>query len=163
MSISKPKEWLETFLIATFFALLGAIAAYGIGSFMFYKIGIHIFELSGVNDPQKFLSIFYKKSTMITFIFILFISGFTPLPFNLLAITSGFVSFNFIFFAFTALFTRGTRYFLLTYLFSKYGPKIQKRIENRFANFMLWVVGSFVIVIASMYLFYIKFPHFFAA
>jgi hypothetical protein len=100
---------------------------------------------------------------MITFIFILFISGFTPLPFNLLAITSGFVSFNFIFFAFTALFTRGTRYFLLTYLFSKYGSKIQKQIETRFFNFMLWVVGSFVIVLASMYLFYIQFPHFFAA
>jgi len=143
MSISKPKKWLETFFIATFFAFLGAIVAYG--------------------DPQKFLSIFYKKSTMIAFIVILFISGFTPLPFNLLAIASGFVHFNFLFFAFTALFTRGTRYFLLTYLFSKYGPKIQKQIETRFTNFMLWVVGSFVIVITGMYLFYIKFPHYFAA
>jgi hypothetical protein len=85
------------------------------------------------------------------------------LPFNLLAIASGFVNFNFIFFAFTALFTRGTRYFLLAYLFSKYGSKIQKQIETRFFNFMLWVVGSFAIVIVSMYLFYIKFPHFFAA
>ncbi|MFM7983567.1 MAG: hypothetical protein ACKPKO_30000, partial [Candidatus Fonsibacter sp.] len=112
---------------------------------------------------QKFLSIFYKKSTMIAFIVILFISGFTPLPFNLLAIASGFVHFNFIFFALTALFTRGTRYFLLTYLFSKYGPKIQKQIETRFTNFMLWVVGSFIFVIAGMYLFYIKFPHYFAA
>ncbi len=146
MSISKPKKWLETFFIATFFAFLGAIVAYGIGSFMFYKVGVHIFELSGVDDPQKFLSIFYKKSTMIAFIVILFISGFTPLPFNLLAIASGFVHFNFIFFAFTALFTRGTRYFLLTYLFSKYGPKIQKQIETRFTNFMLWVVGSFIFV-----------------
>ena len=163
MSISKPKKWLETFFIATFFAFLGAIVAYGIGSFMFYKVGVHIFELSGVDDPQKFLSIFYKKSTMIAFIVILFISGFTPLPFNLLAIASGFVHFNFIFFVLTALFTRGTRYFLLTYLFSKYGPKIQKQIETRFTNFMLWVVGSFVIVIAGMYLFYIKFPHYFAA
>ncbi|MEY4147877.1 MAG: hypothetical protein RL652_307 [Pseudomonadota bacterium] len=163
MSISKPKKWLETFFIATFFAFLGAIVAYGIGSFMFYKVGVHIFELSGVDDPQKFLSIFYKKSTMIAFIVILFISGFTPLPFNLLAIASGFVHFNFIFFALTALFTRGTRYFLLTYLFSKYGPKIQKQIETRFTNFILWVVGSFIFVIAGMYLFYIKFPHYFAA
>ena len=97
---------------------------------MFHKLGVHIFELSGVDDPKKFLAIFYKKSTMITFAFILFISGFTPLPFNLLAITSGFVHFNFPLFVATALFTRGSRYFLLTYLFSKFGPKIQEQIEQ---------------------------------
>jgi len=45
---------------------------------------------------------------MITFAFILFISGFTPLPFNLLAIASGFVHFNFPLFAATALFTKGS-------------------------------------------------------
>ena len=53
MSISKPKKWLETFFIATFFAFLGAIVAYGIGSFMFYKVGVHIFELSKDRPPQK--------------------------------------------------------------------------------------------------------------
>jgi len=95
MSIAKPKRWFETFMIATAAAFVGALVAYAIGNFMFHKLGVHIFELSGVDDPKKFLAIFYKKSTMITFAFILFISGFTPLPFNLLAIASGFVHFNF--------------------------------------------------------------------
>jgi hypothetical protein len=100
---------------------------------------------------------------MITFAFVLFISGFTPLPFNLLAITSGFVHFNFPLFAATALFTRGARYLFLAYLFSKYGAKIQKQIDQKFSTFVIWVVGSFAIVIAGMYLFYVKFPHYFAA
>jgi len=163
MSISKPKKWFETFMIASVAAFLGAIVAYAIGSFMFNKLGVHIFELSGVDDPKKFLAVFYKKSTMIAFVFILFVSGFTPLPFNLLAITSGFVGFNFLLFAATALFTRSSRYFLLTYLFSKYGSKIQRQINKNFASFLIWVIGSFVLVIAGMYLFYIKFPHYFAA
>ena len=163
MSIAKPKRWYETFMIATAAAFLGAIVAYAIGSFMFNKLGVHIFELSGVDDPKKFLAIFYKKSTMIAFAFILFISGFTPLPFNLLAIASGFVGFNFFIFAATALFTRSSRYFLLTYLFSKYGPKIQRQIDKNFSSFVIWVIGSFAIVIAGMYLFYIKFPQYFIA
>ncbi|MSP06267.1 MAG: DedA family protein [Candidatus Fonsibacter sp.] len=163
MSISKPKKWFETFMIASIAAFLGAIVAYGIGSFMFNKLGIHIFELSGVDDPKKILAIFYKKSTMIAFAFILFISGFTPLPFNLLAITSGFVGFNFLLFAATAFFTRASRYFLLSYLFSKYGSKIQGQINKNFSSFLMWVIGSFVIVIAGMYLFYVKFPQYFAA
>ncbi len=95
MSISKPKKWFETFMIASVAAFLGSIVAYAIGSFMFHKLGVLIFELSGIDDPKKFLSVFYKKSTMIAFVIILFVSGFTPLPFNLLAITSGFVGFNF--------------------------------------------------------------------
>lgn len=163
MSISKPKKWFEIFMIASVAAFLGAIVAYAIGSFMFNKLGVHIFELSGVDDPKKFLAVFYKKSTMIAFVFILFISGFTPLPFNLLAITSGFVGFNFFLFAATALFTRSSRYFLLTYFFSKYGPKIQSQIDKNFSSFVMWVIGSFAIVIAGMYLFYIKFPQYFVA
>jgi hypothetical protein len=130
---------------------------------MFHKIGVYIFDWSGVSDPQKFLAIFYKKSTMIAFAFILFISGFTPLPFNLLAIASGFVSFSFPLFAATALFTRGSRYFLLAYFFSKYGPKIQEHIEKKFTTFLIWIIVSFIIVIGGMYLFYVKFPHYFAA
>jgi membrane protein YqaA with SNARE-associated domain len=150
-------------MIATVAAFLGAIVAYAIGSFMFNKLGVHIFELSGVDDPKKFLAIFYKKSTMIAFAFILFISGFTPLPFNLLAIASGFVHFNFPLFAATALFTRGSRYFLLAYFFSKFGPKIQEQIDKKFSTFLIWIIGSFAIVIAGMYLFYIKFPQYFIA
>ena len=163
MSISKPKRWFETFAIATIAAFLGALAAYAIGHYMFHKIGVYIFDWSGVSDPQKFLAIFHKKSTMIGFAFILFISGFTPLPFNLLAIASGFVSFNFPLFAATALFTRGSRYFVLAYFFSKYGSKIQQQIEKKFTTFLVWIIVSFAVVIAGMYLFYIKFPHYFTA
>ncbi len=65
MSISKPKRWFETFAIATTAAFAGALVAYAIGNFMFHKLGVHIFELSGVDDPKKFLAIFYKKSTFI--------------------------------------------------------------------------------------------------
>ena len=163
MSISKPKKWFETFSIATAAAFFGALTAYAIGHYMFHKIGVYIFDLSGVSDPQKFLAIFHKKSTMIGFAFILFISGFTPLPFNLLAIASGFVSFNFPLFAATAIFTRRSRYFLLAYFFSKYGPKIHEHIEKKFTTFLIWIIISFVIVTGGMYLFYIKFPHYFAA
>ncbi|MEY3434950.1 MAG: hypothetical protein RLZZ195_432, partial [Pseudomonadota bacterium] len=51
----------------------------------------------------------------------------------------------------------------LAYLFSKYGAKIQKQIDQKFSTFVIWVVGSFAIVIAGMYLFYIKFPQYFIA
>jgi membrane protein YqaA with SNARE-associated domain len=61
MSISKPKRWFETFTIATTAAFAGALVAYAIGNFMFHKLGVHIFELSGVDDPKKILSYFLQK------------------------------------------------------------------------------------------------------
>ncbi|MFM8244572.1 MAG: YqaA family protein [Candidatus Fonsibacter sp.] len=161
MTIAKPKQWYEIFYIATIAATLGAIAAYFIGYYLFKTVGVTIFDWSGIDDPLFFQKKFYKKSTIIAFVIILFIAGFTPLPFNLLAITAGFVKFNFLIFLLTAIITRGGRYFLLTYLFSKFGPKIRKKIDTHFGTFMLWVVGSFIVVVSGMYLFYVSFPDFF--
>ena len=43
---------------------------------------------------------------MFPFIVTLFIAGFTPVPFKLLTITSGFIQFNLVVFIITCVFTR---------------------------------------------------------
>ena len=45
----------------------------------------------------------------------------------------------------------------------QYVEKIQEHIEKKFTTFLIWIIISFVIVTGGMYLFYIKFPHYFAA
>ncbi len=64
MSISKPKKWFETFMIASVAAFLGSIVAYAIGSFMFHKLGVLIFELSGIDDPKKYVTPLVKPEMM---------------------------------------------------------------------------------------------------
>ena len=66
---------------------------------------------------------------------IMFLAGFTPLPFKVFTITSGIIGFNIIVFFFICLFTRGLRFFIVAYLTSLFGNKFGEFIEKKGA---LW-------------------------
>ena len=62
---------------------------------------------------------------------LLAIAGFTPVPFKLLTITSGFVQFNIFYFIIVSFLTRGLRFFIIAFLIGKFGPTIRKIIEKK--------------------------------
>ena len=53
------------------------------------------------------------------------IAGFTPIPFKLLTITSGFVQFNIVYFIIVSLLTRGSRFFIIAFLVGNFGPNYE--------------------------------------
>ena len=64
--------------------------------FFFNEIGIKIFELYGYEDPNFLKDKFSTKGGFFSWLGILVTAGFTPLPFKLLTISSGFINFNLI-------------------------------------------------------------------
>ena len=52
---------------------------------------------------------------------ILFLAGFTPLPYKVFTIASGLISFNIFIFIFISLISRGLRFFVVSYLSYKFG------------------------------------------
>jgi membrane protein YqaA with SNARE-associated domain len=80
---------------------------------------------------------------------VMFLAGFTPLPFKVFTITSGIISFNIIVFFFICLFTRGLRFFLVAYLTSLFGNKFGSFIEKKGA---LWftIIGIAIVIIATI-------------
>ena len=59
---------------------------------------------------------------------ILFLAGFTPLPYKVFTISSGLIGFNIIIFIIVSLISRGLRFFIVSYLSYKFG--------NLFTEFM---------------------------
>ena len=59
------------------------------------------------------------------------IAGFTPVPFKLLTITSGFVNFNIFYFIIVSILTRGSRFFIIAFLIGNFGPAMKKIIEKK--------------------------------
>ena len=57
---------------------------------------------------------------------LLAIAGFTPVPFKLLTITSGFVHFNIFYFIIVSILTRGSRFFIIAFLIGNFGPTNEK-------------------------------------
>ena len=87
----------------------------------------------------------------IAWIALLAIAGFTPVPFKLLTITSGFVGFNIFYFIIVATLTRGTRFFLISFLIGKFGPAMGKLLKEKM--FKVSIIITLVILIVA-YLIY---------
>ena len=92
MVIAKKNEFLKIALIATIFSVLGALFGYLIGYVFFNEIGIKIFELYGYQDPNFLKEKFSTTGGFFSWLGILVTAGFTPLPFKLLTISSGFIN-----------------------------------------------------------------------
>ena len=73
------------------------------------------FELYGYENIDFIKEKFSKSESMLPYILTLFIAGFTPVPFKLLTITSGFIQFNIFIFFITSVITRGLRFFLVAF------------------------------------------------
>jgi len=158
MTIAKKEEWIKIALIATIGSVLGACLGYFIGYVFFNEIGLKIFEFYNV-DPSFWKNKVSSEGGVIAWITLLAIAGFSPVPFKLLTITSGFVNFNLAYFIIVAFLTRGLRFFLIAFLIGNFGHAMKLLIEKK----LLKVSMIFsVIIIIFAYLIYIFLNNFLA-
>ena len=147
MTIAKRNEWFKIFLIATIGSVLGACLGYFIGLTFFNEVGIKIFELYGVDNTSFLKDKVSSEGGIIAWMTLLAIAGFTPVPFKLLTITSGFVHFNFFYFLITCLITRGLRFFIISFLIGNFGAAMKKIIEKKLITVSI-IFSIMVIMIA---------------
>ena len=151
MTIAKKKEWFRIALIATIFSVLGACLGYLIGFIFFNEIGVRIFELYGVDNTSFLKDKVSSEGGVIAWVTLLAIAGFTPVPFKLLTITSGFVNFNIFYFVIISAITRGSRFFIIAFLVGNFGSTVKKIIEKRMLS--VSIILS-IILICIAYLIY---------
>ena len=130
MTIARKHEWIRIALIATFGSVLGACLGYFIGYVFFNEIGIKIFEIYGVDNVSFLKDKVSSDGGILAWLTLLAIAGFSPIPFKLLTITSGFVNFNIFYFVLVSLITRGSRFFLIAFLIGNFGSTMKKIIEK---------------------------------
>ena len=144
MTIARKREWIRIALIATFGSVLGACLGYFIGYVFFNEIGIKIFEIYGVDNVSFLKDKVSSDGGVFAWITLLAIAGFSPIPFKLLTITSGFVNFNIFYFVIVSLVTRGSRFFLIAFLIGNFGTAMKKIIEKRMIKFS--IIISFILI-----------------
>tara|TARA_B100001540_G_C15664297_1_gene577066 strand:- start:284 stop:892 length:609 start_codon:yes stop_codon:yes gene_type:complete len=149
MTIAKKNEWLKIAFIATVGSVLGACLGYFIGYVFFNEIGIKIFELYGVDNASFLKDKMSSEGGTIAWMTLLAIAGFSPIPFKLLTITSGFVHFNIVYFIIVSLITRGSRFFLIAFLIGNFGSTMKKIIEKKLLKFSI-ILSIILIVFAYL-------------
>ena len=150
-TIARKHEWIRIALIATIGSILGACLGYLIGYVFINEIGLKIFEIYGVDDTSFLKDKVSSEGGVIAWITLLAIAGFSPVPFKLLTITSGFINFNILYFIIISVLTRGSRFFLIAFLIGNFGPTMKKIIEKKLLKFSILV--SFILIIFAYFIY----------
>jgi len=156
MVVAKKEKYFKIFLIATLSSALGALLGYFIGFLFFNELGVKVFEFYGHSNNDFLKEKFQTSSGSFSWLLILFTAAFTPLPFKLVTIFSGFIQFNLVLFFFTCLFARGLRFFIVAYLSFRFGSTFSSFLEKKGA-FWTTIIGLIIVILALIVYLVIKF------
>ena len=149
MVIAKKNDYIKIFIIATSFSALGGLFGYFIGS-VFLELALKVVEFYGYQENVFNLQLkLSEKGGLFIWLGILFIAGFTPLPFKVFTITSGIINFNIFIFFFICLISRGLRFFIVAFLSAKFGKAFSYFIEKKGAKWFT-VIGIVIVIIATI-------------
>ena len=155
MVISKKIDFKKIFLIATIFSVLGGILGYVIGAF-FFEFGNYIMNFYGYEDKlYNIKESLIKNDGFYAWLGILFLAGFTPLPYKVFTIASGLIGFNFLIFVLISLISRGLRFFLVSYLSYKFGYLFSEFMDKHGSKWftiigiLIFIIGLIVYIISK--------------
>jgi len=152
MVISKKSDFIKIFLIATIFSVLGGILGYFIGA-LFFDLGMQIMSFYGYEDKLANLkNNLINSEGFYAWLGILFLAGFTPLPYKVFTIASGLIGFNIIIFILISFFSRGLRFFIVSYLSYKFGDVFTKFMEKHGSRWFTIIGILIVIIVIFIYL-----------
>ena len=155
MVIARKNDYLKIFIIATLFSTFGGVLGYFIGSY-FLDFGMSIVGFYGYEDKVISLKDSLTSGTgFYIWLATLFLAGFTPLPFKVFTITSGMIGFNLFIFLIICLFSRGLRFFIVSYLSFKLGNKFNAFMKTKAA---IWstILGIVIVLIFGVIYFITK-------
>ncbi len=123
MCLATPPRWLRFALITTVFSVLGGLAGYAIGYLAF-----------GAIEPWLKTSAYWSSYTTAREwfddygVWIVFIAGFSPIPYKIFTIAAGVAVLNLPGFFIASLVGRGTRFFLVAGIVRFAGVALEARL-----------------------------------
>ena len=156
MVIAKKKEYLKIFLIASIFSVLGGIFGYLIG-YLFFDLAMYLIEFYGYQDKVENLKLSMSQGRgFLAWLSILFLAGFTPLPYKAFTISSGLIAFNLPIFIIVSLISRSLRFFIVAYLSYKFGELFTDYMEKHGSKWFT-IIGIIIVIIFIIIYLFLKF------
>ncbi len=153
MVIAKKKEFIKIFLIASIFSVLGGIFGYLIG-YVFFDVAMYVIEFYGYQDKVENLkSSMSQESGFLAWLSILFLAGFTPLPYKAFTISSGLIAFNLPVFIIVSLISRSLRFLIVSYLSYKFGELFTEYMDKHGSKWFTIIGIIIVVIFIFIYLF----------
>ena len=146
MALARPERAFRYALVCTLASVAGGAAGYAIGSLLYDSVGLFLLNLYGYGSKIETVKALYAEYGA----WFILVKGFTPIPFKLVTIVSGFMDYPLWQFMGLALVTRGGRFFLLAYVFNRYGDGLRLWIERHLTAVvvaaLLVIVSGFILI-----------------
>ena len=156
MVIAKKTDYLRIFLIASIFSVLGGVFGYILGA-IFFDMAMNVIEFYGYENKIITLkNSLTQGEGFFAWLGILFLAGFTPLPYKAFTIASGLIGFNLIIFVLVSLISRSLRFFIIAYLSYKFGDLFTQFMKKNGSKWFT-VIGILIVLILGIMYFFHKF------
>jgi membrane protein YqaA with SNARE-associated domain len=146
MVLAAPTRAWRVVAVASAASVLGGLAGYAIGFFLFETIGRAIIEFYGYLGKFERFQDWYREWGG----WIVFAGGFSPIPYKVITIASGSVQLDLWTFSIVSIISRTGRFLLVAVLLWKFGAPIRAFIERWLGPltflFVVFLVLGFVIV-----------------
>ncbi|HUF50973.1 MAG TPA: YqaA family protein [Longimicrobiales bacterium] len=143
LALGAPRRALMFGAICTAASVLGGVAGYAIGYFVWEAVsGFFFAHVPGVS-PEAFATVqeWYRRWDF----WAIFLAGFTPLPYKVFTLSAGVFQISFPIFVIASITSRGLRFFILSGLVYFFGPQIKAFIDRHF-NRLAWAFGALLIL-----------------
>jgi membrane protein YqaA with SNARE-associated domain len=142
LSVAKPRRAFVYAAICSVSSVLGGMAGYALGYFVWLKVKDFFF--SYVFSPELFNKVggIYQEYDFVA----VFAAGFTPIPYKVFTVGAGVFELSFVAFVVASLVGRSARFFLVAGVIWKFGPVVREKLE---ANFDLFAILFLVLLVAG--------------
>ena len=140
MTLAKPERAWQFALVTTVASVLGGIAGYLIGMFAFELVEPLLHRAGYWNrylDAREWFAVWG--------VWVVFLAGFSPIPYKIFTITAGVVGMVFLPFVIASFVGRGARFFLVAWLMRMGGSKMEA-ILKQYIDRIGWLLVIVVVV-----------------
>lgn len=135
---AREKAW-KIAAVCTIGSVLGGIAGYGIGYYLFESVGLPMLELYGKADKFAEFQGMYNEWGA----WVVGMAGLTPFPYKVITIASGVTHLDMVTFIVASVLSRGARFFLEALMLWYFGEPIRDFVER----YLGWLAtGGFVLL-----------------
>ena len=141
--VDRHKAWFFA-LLTTLSSVAGAVLGYVIGLFLFEQIGQPVIDFYHAQEAFETVKRWFIEYG----VWIIFIAGFTPIPYKLFTITSGVMAMALMPFLVASLIGRGARFFLVAGLVYFFGEKVETHLKRHIDSIgwaILALLGLFIV------------------
>lgn len=133
MTLAQPRRWWRFALICTVASILGGLLGYALGSYALEAIWPFIDRMGWASTYFNVQALFQRYG-----FWIVFVAGFTPIPYKVFTIASGAAGIALIPFALASLIGRGARFFLVAGLVAWGGERLERTLR-RYVEGLGWL------------------------